>query len=81
MVFKVGGAMRGTGTPNRWDQFTAVRACRRPVNAYTTTAPDEDLPRPRRSHTGHRNSLTLSRDHADRRHVPVQPLLSCRTDG
>ncbi|WP_328743710.1 hypothetical protein OHT57_47040 [Streptomyces sp. NBC_00285] len=54
VVFELGGAMRGsvhvTGTtdPHRWDQFTAVRACLGPVNAFKTTAPDEDLPRPHR---------------------------------
>ncbi|MFC7512621.1 hypothetical protein ACFQV4_29820 [Streptomyces thermocarboxydus] len=45
VVFELGGAMRGsvhvTGThhPHRWDQFTAVRACLGPVNAYQTAAP------------------------------------------
>ncbi|AZP14704.1 hypothetical protein EJC51_47520 [Streptomyces aquilus] len=80
VVFELGGAMRGSvhamGTtgPNRWDRFTAVRACLGPVNAYTTTAPDDNLPRLARGHTGHHGSLTPSRDHADRPHVSVQPL-------
>ncbi|MGW1527892.1 hypothetical protein [Streptomyces sp. NPDC002159] len=51
VVFELSGAMRGsvhvTGThhPHRWDQFTAVRACLGPVNAFQATAPDDDLPR------------------------------------
>ncbi|MET9462213.1 hypothetical protein ABZY05_45645 [Streptomyces canus] len=62
VVFELGGAMRGsvhvTGTtdPHRWDQFTAVRACLGPVNAFTSTAPDEDLPRLARSRTGYRGT-------------------------
>ncbi|MGW5256617.1 hypothetical protein ACWERW_27170 [Streptomyces sp. NPDC004012] len=45
VVFELGGAMHGpvhvTGThrPHRWDQFTAVRACLGPVNAFETTTP------------------------------------------
>ncbi|MEU9671876.1 hypothetical protein AB0E25_41590, partial [Streptomyces bobili] len=45
VVFELGGAMRGsvhvTGThhPRPWDQFTAVRACLGPVNAFRATAP------------------------------------------
>ncbi|MDV9174227.1 hypothetical protein R6V09_29475 [Streptomyces sp. W16] len=44
VVFELHGAMRGsvhvTGTqhPRYWDQFTAVRACLGPVDAYETTA-------------------------------------------
>ena len=89
VVFELGGAMRGsvhvTGThhPHHWDQFTAVRACLGPVNAYQTTAPDEDLPRLARSRTGYRGSLTLYRDAADRPQVTVYPMrteltMSCR---
>lgn len=83
VVFELGGVMRGsvhvTGThhPCHWDQFTAVRACLGPVNAYQTTAPDEDLPRLARSRTGYRGSLTLYRDAADRPQVTVYPM---RTD-
>ncbi|MFE9976236.1 hypothetical protein ACFYRD_37400 [Streptomyces hirsutus] len=82
IVFELGGAMRGsvhvTGThhPRRWDQFTAVRACLGPVNAFQTTAPDEALPRLARSRIGHRGSLTLCRDTADRPQVTVYPMES-----
>ncbi|MFJ4791003.1 hypothetical protein [Streptomyces sp. NPDC088794] len=59
VVFELGGAMRGhvhvTGTtdPHHWDQFTAVRACLGPVNAFKATAPDGALPRLARSRTGY----------------------------
>ncbi|MDQ1041800.1 hypothetical protein [Streptomyces sp. V4I2] len=82
VVFELGGAMRGsvhvTGTtdPHRWDQFTAVRACLGPANAFKTTAPDEDLPRLASSRTGYRGSLTLYRDNTDRPEVSVHPILS-----
>jgi hypothetical protein len=82
VVFELGGAMRGsvhvTGTtdPHRWDQFTAVRACLGPVNAFASTAPDEDLPRLARGRTGYRGSLTLYRDNTGRPEVSVHPLLS-----
>ncbi|KMS74287.1 hypothetical protein ACM01_15445 [Streptomyces viridochromogenes] len=82
VVFELGGAMRGsvhvTGTtdPHRWDQFTAIRACLGPVNAFKTTAPDDALPRLARSRTGYRGSLTLYRDNIDRPEVSVHPLLS-----
>jgi hypothetical protein len=56
--------------PHHWDQFTAVRACLGPVNAYTTTAPDQDLPRLARNSTGYRGSPTLYR-YADRPAVAV----------
>ncbi|GAA1042123.1 hypothetical protein GCM10009566_42190 [Streptomyces murinus] len=80
VVFELGEAMRGsvhvTGTtdPHHWDQFTALRACLGPVNAFKTTAPDEDLTRLARSRTGYHGSLTLYRDHADRPQVSVYPL-------
>ncbi|MGW0916671.1 hypothetical protein ACWD1Z_33865 [Streptomyces sp. NPDC002784] len=80
VVFELSGAMRGsvhvTGTtdPHRWDQFTAVRACLGPVNAFKTTAPDEDLPRLARGRTGYRDSLTLYRDDTHRPQVSVYPL-------
>ncbi|WP_415940219.1 hypothetical protein [Streptomyces sp. 039-1] len=53
VVFDLSGAMRGcihvTGTHHvrHWDQFTAVRACLGPVNAFQEAkpAPDETLPR------------------------------------
>ncbi|MFF9410445.1 hypothetical protein ACF1B0_33700 [Streptomyces anandii] len=83
VVFELGGAMRGsvhvTGThhPHRWDQFTAVRACLGPVNAYQTTAPDDALPRLTRSRTRYHGSLTLySDDYADRPQVSVYPMTS-----
>ncbi|MFJ8142625.1 hypothetical protein [Streptomyces sp. NPDC096013] len=82
LVFELGGAMRGsvhvTGTtdPHRWDQFTAVRACLGPVNAFKTTAPDEELPRLARNRTGFRGSLTLYRDNTGRPEVSVHPFLS-----
>ncbi|MGV9529899.1 hypothetical protein ACWDRM_22085 [Streptomyces cellulosae] len=79
VVFELGGAMRGsvhvTGThhPRRWDQFTAVRACLGPVNAYQTAAPDDALPRLTRYH----GSLTLyPDDYADRPQVSVYPMTS-----
>ncbi|MEU1450030.1 hypothetical protein [Streptomyces mirabilis] len=80
VVFDLGGAMRGsvhvTGTHHvrHWDQFTAVRACLGPVNAFQDTAPAEALPRLARSRTGYRGSLTLYRDApADRPQVSVYP--------
>ncbi len=83
VVFELGGAMRGsvhvTGThhPHRWDQFTAVRACLGPVNAYQTTAPDEALPRLTRSRTRYHGSLTIyPDDYADRPQVSVYPMTS-----
>ncbi|MEU6511056.1 hypothetical protein [Streptomyces sp. NPDC046942] len=83
VVFELGGAMRGsvhvTGThhPHRWDQFSAVRACLGPVNAYQTTAPAEDLPRLARGRTGYRGSLTLyGDDYTDRPQVSVHPMES-----
>jgi hypothetical protein len=81
VVFELGGAMRGsvhvTGTtdPHHWDQFTAVRACLGPVNAFKTTAPAEDLPRLASSRTGYRGSLTLYR-YADRPAESVYPMSS-----
>ncbi|MBQ0850189.1 hypothetical protein J8N05_18490 [Streptomyces sp. BH-SS-21] len=80
VVFELGGAMRGsvhvTGTtdPHHWDQFTAVRACLGPVNAFTTTAPDEDLPRLARGRIGYCGSLTLYRDRFDCPQVSVRQL-------
>ncbi|MGW7365426.1 hypothetical protein ACWGI8_18780 [Streptomyces sp. NPDC054841] len=82
VVFELGGAMRGsvhvTGThhPRHWDQFTAVRACLGPVNAFQVTAPDDALPRLSRSRTGFRGSLTLYSDNADRPQVSVYPMES-----
>ncbi|MGA5437369.1 hypothetical protein ACPCIZ_32995 [Streptomyces cellulosae] len=83
VVFELGGAMRGsvhvTGThhPHHWDQFTAVRACLGPVNAYQTTAPDDALPRLTRSRTRYHGSLTLyPDDYADRPQVSVYPMTS-----
>ncbi|MEV6406199.1 hypothetical protein AB0M58_25095 [Streptomyces bobili] len=82
VVFELGGAMRGsvhvTGTthPRHWDQFTAVRACLGPVNAFKTTAPDEDLPRLANGRTGYHGSLIFYRDSLDRPEVSVNPLSS-----
>ncbi|MGW2939624.1 hypothetical protein ACWDA7_49990 [Streptomyces sp. NPDC001156] len=82
VIFELAGAMRGsvhvTGThhPRRWDQFTAVRACLGPVNAFQATAPDDDLPRLARSRSGYRGSLTLYADHAHRPQVTVYPMES-----
>ncbi|MGW7131337.1 hypothetical protein ACWGIA_23795 [Streptomyces bobili] len=83
VVFDLSGAMRGsvhvTGTHHvrHWDQFTAVRACLGPVNAFQDTAPAEALPRLARSRTGYRGSLTLYRDApADRPRVSVYPMES-----
>ncbi|WP_086798758.1 hypothetical protein [Streptomyces caniscabiei] len=82
VVFELGGAMRGsvhvTGTthPLHWDQFIAVRACLGPVNAFKTTAPDEDLPRLARSRTGYHGSLILYRDDIDRPQISANPLSS-----
>ncbi|MGW1067382.1 hypothetical protein ACWD4F_23045 [Streptomyces aureus] len=82
-MFDLGGAMRGTvhvtGTHHlrHWDQFTAVRACLGPVNAFKETAPAEVLPRLARSRTGYRGSLTLYRDTpADRPQASVYPMES-----
>ncbi|MGW4516433.1 hypothetical protein ACWEO4_31600 [Streptomyces sp. NPDC004393] len=66
VVFQLDGAMRssvhvtGTHHPHHRDQFTAVRACLGPVNAYQTTAPDDALPRLTRGRTRYHGSLTLS---------------------
>ncbi|GGV52324.1 hypothetical protein [Streptomyces spectabilis] len=82
VVFDLGGAMRGhvhvTGThrPQRWDQFTALRACLGPVNSFQTTAPADALPRLASSRTGYRGSLTLYRDDADRLVVMTYPMMS-----
>ncbi|MET7746487.1 hypothetical protein [Streptomyces sp. NPDC005385] len=85
VVFDLGGVMRGcihvTGTHHvrHWDQFTAVRACLGPVNAFQEAkpAPDETLPRLARSRTGYQGSLTLYRDApADRPQVSVYPMES-----
>ncbi|MER5430301.1 hypothetical protein [Streptomyces sp. NPDC002588] len=83
VVFELGGAMRGsvhvTGTtnPHHWDQFTAVRACLGPVNAYKATTPDDALPRLTRSRTDYHGSLTLyPDDYADRPQVSVYPMAS-----
>ncbi|MFD7284016.1 hypothetical protein ACFV80_45340 [Streptomyces sp. NPDC059862] len=83
VVFELHGAMRGsvhvTGThhPYYWDQFTAVRACLGPVNAFETTAPDDALPRLARSRTGYHGSLTLyPNDYVDYPEVSVYPLSS-----
>ncbi|MGQ4344122.1 hypothetical protein [Streptomyces sp. SAS_275] len=85
VVFDLGGAMRGcvhvTGTHHvrHWDQFTAVRACLGPVNAFQESepAPDETLPRLARSRTGYQGSLTLYRDAPDDRpQVYVYPMVS-----
>ncbi|MFF4542240.1 hypothetical protein [Streptomyces aureus] len=83
VVFQLGGAMRGsvhvTGTHHvrHWDQFTAVRACLGPVNAFQETAPADALPRLARSRTGYRGSLTLYRDTpADRPQASVYPMES-----
>ncbi|MFE2302737.1 hypothetical protein ACFXAW_31635 [Streptomyces sp. NPDC059445] len=82
-MFDLGGAMRGsvhvTGTHHvrHWDQFTAVRACLGPLNAFQDTAPADVLPRLARSRTGYRGSLTLYRDTpADRPQVSVYPMES-----
>ncbi|WP_409240505.1 hypothetical protein [Streptomyces sp. PA5.6] len=82
VVFELRGAMRGkvhvTGTtdPHHWNQFTAVRACLGPVNAYKATAPDEDPPRLAHSRTGYYGTLPLYHDRADRPQVYVRPLSS-----
>ncbi|MFF9171861.1 hypothetical protein ACF1AY_35835 [Streptomyces sp. NPDC014776] len=83
VVFELGGAMRGsvhvTGThhPHHWDQFTAVRACLGPVNAYQTIAPDDALPRLTRSRTRYHGSLTLYPDpYADQLEASVYPATS-----
>lgn len=68
VIVQLSGAVRGSvhvsGThhPHHWDQFTAVRACLGPVNAFQTTAPDDAMPRLARGRTGYRGSLTLYRD-------------------
>ncbi|MFJ1839960.1 hypothetical protein ACIOJ9_39675 [Streptomyces sp. NPDC088175] len=81
VVFELNGAMRGsvhvTGTnhPHYWDQFTAVRACLGPVDAFETTAPDEALPRLARGRTGFHGSLTRYPSDSDGRPgVSVYPL-------
>ncbi|MDG4857093.1 hypothetical protein P8605_02785 [Streptomyces sp. T-3] len=82
VIVELGGAMRGsvhvTGTthPHQWDQFSAVRACLGPVNAFKATAPDEALPRLARSRTGYHGSLTLYRDNLDRPTVSLSPIRS-----
>jgi hypothetical protein len=79
VVFELSGAVRGsvhvTGThrPDRWDRFTAVRACLGPVDAFQATAPDDALPRLALSRTGYRGSLTLYRDDADRPQERIYP--------
>lgn len=80
VVFELGGAMRGqvhvTGThhPRHWDQFTAVRACLGPVNAFRATAPDDTLPRLARGSSGYRGSLKLYTDVVGRPEVSVYPM-------
>ncbi|MFE1854127.1 hypothetical protein [Streptomyces sp. NPDC059489] len=81
VVFELHGAMRGsvhvTGTqhPHYWDQFTAVRACLGPVDAYETTAPDDDLPRLTHGRSGYHGSLTrYPSDYGDRPEESVYPL-------
>ncbi|MCX5106965.1 hypothetical protein [Streptomyces sp. NBC_00439] len=81
VVFELNGAMRGsvhvTGTnhPYYWDQFTAVRACLGPVDAFQTTAPDDALPQLANSRCGYHGSLTRY-PHGDdgRPEVSVSPL-------
>ncbi|GGP80896.1 hypothetical protein [Streptomyces melanogenes] len=80
VVFELHGAMRGsvhvTGThhPHDWDQFTAVRACLGPVNAYETTAPDDTLPRLAHGRSGYHGSLTrYPGDYSERPEVCVNP--------
>lgn len=64
VMFELNGAVRGsvhvtrTHHPRYWDQFTAVRACLGPVNAYETAVPDDALPRLARGLSGHHGSLT-----------------------
>jgi len=79
VVFELHGAMRGsvhvTGTqhPHYWDQFTAVRACLGPVDAFETTAPDDALPQLARGGTGYHGSLTrYTADHGDYIEVSVR---------
>ncbi|MFI7406908.1 hypothetical protein ACIBW9_41710 [Streptomyces sp. NPDC049541] len=81
VVFELQGAMRGsvhvTGTqhPRHWDQFTAVRACLGPVDAFETTAPDNALPRLARGRTGYHGSLTrYPHEYGDRPEESVYPL-------
>ncbi|MFE7077122.1 hypothetical protein ACFU96_44260 [Streptomyces sp. NPDC057620] len=84
VVFDLGGAMRGTvhatGTHHvrHWDQFTAIRTCLGPVNAYQDSEPASDmLPRLARSRTGYHGSLILYRDSPDSRpQVSVRALES-----
>jgi hypothetical protein len=80
IVFELHGAMHGsvhvTGVqhPRRWDQFTAVRACLGPVDAFETTAPDDALPRLSRGRTGYHGSLTrYAADYGDHTEVSVYP--------
>ncbi|MEU8868043.1 hypothetical protein [Streptomyces umbrinus] len=81
VVFELHGAMRGsvhvTGTqhPRHWDQFTAVRACLGPVDAFETTAPDDVLPRLAHGRIGYHGSLTrYPGDYGDYPEVSVYPL-------
>ncbi|GGJ68033.1 hypothetical protein [Streptomyces brasiliensis] len=81
VVFELGGAMHGsvhvTGTqhPHYWDQFTAVRACLGPVDAYETTAPDDALPRFAHRNSGYHGSLTrYPSDYGDYPQESVYPL-------
>ncbi|MCX5294098.1 MULTISPECIES: hypothetical protein [unclassified Streptomyces] len=81
VVFELHGAMRGsvhvTGTqhPRHWDQFTAVRACLGPVDAFETTAPDDALPRLAHGRTGYHGSLTrYPHEYSDRPEQSVYPL-------
>ncbi|WP_406347018.1 hypothetical protein [Streptomyces sp. NBC_00648] len=81
VVFELHGAMRGsvhvTGThhPYYWDQFTAVRACLGPLDAYESTAPDDALPRLAHGRSGYRGSLTrYPQQHSERLEESVHPL-------
>ncbi|MEU9919488.1 hypothetical protein [Streptomyces sp. NPDC051001] len=81
VVFELHGAMRGsvhvTGTqhPRYWDQFTAVRACLGPVDAFETTAPDDALPRLAHGRSGYHGSLTrYPYEYGDYTEVSVQGL-------
>ncbi|MGW1529516.1 hypothetical protein [Streptomyces sp. NPDC002159] len=80
VLFELSGAMRGsghvTGThhPHHWDQFTAVRACLGPVNAFQATAPAAARPKP---HRRYRGSLALYNDETTHRpQVTVYPMKS-----
>ncbi|GAA5022939.1 hypothetical protein [Streptomyces siamensis] len=77
------GSVHVTGTHDRhdWDQFTALRACLGPVNAYETTAPDEEMPRLTRGRTHYHGSLTLYRSRCtDRPETSVCPVSSVAGD-